>query len=62
MAYVKHKNGFQVGDRTNTTIIHDSFAGYFEIGTEVEIIAIGDRGYDIQDNNGNKIREIGWVI
>ena len=62
MGFIKHKNGYEIGERTKTTVFHESFAGYFEIGTEVTVIDIGDRGYDIEDDEGNRIREIGWKI
>jgi len=62
MGYVKYKNGYEIGDRTKTTVIHESSAGYFEIGTEVTVIGIGERGYDIKDDEGNRILEIGWEI
>ena len=45
-----------------TVRVHESFSGYFEVGTEVTIIGIGDRGYDIEDKDGHKIIEIGWKI
>ena len=62
MGFVKYKNSYEIGDRTKTTVIHKSFIGYFEIGTEVTIINIGDRGYDIKDDEGNIILDIGWKI
>jgi len=62
MAYIKHKNRYEIGERTKTTILHDSCAGFFEIGTEVTVTGIGPRGYDIEDDDGNRIIEIGWVI
>ena len=62
MAYIKHKNGYDIGEKTKTTVIHDSCAGYFEIGTEVTVIGVSERGYDIQDDEGNRVEEIGWTI
>lgn len=60
--YVKHKNRYDIGDKVVTTIKHDSCAGYFEIGTPVTVIGITERGYDIADDYGNRILEIGWKI
>lgn len=56
------KNSIEIGDIVQTTVIHENFAGYFEIGTAVKVINIGPRGYDIQDKDGNRITEIGWTI
>lgn len=61
MAFVKNYS-VKIGDTVQTTVIHKSSAGYFEIGTIVTVIGIGDRGYDIQDKDGNRIIEIGRTI
>ena len=62
MAFVNTTNKFSVGDEVTTTKKHESMSGYFEVGSEVTIIGIGDRGYDNEDNEGNRILEIGWEI
>ena len=59
MAFVKN-NGKQ--DWIEATKIHESCSGYFEIGTLVKIAGKSERGYNIEDEFGNKINEIGWVI
>lgn len=51
MAYVKNKNGFEIGDWATTTKKVDSCAGYFEKGTKVKVIGISYRGYDLEDEN-----------
>ena len=61
MAFVKY-NSIKIGDEVKTTIEHVNFAGYFEVGTIVKVINITNRGYDIEDEKGNKILEIGWTI
>lgn len=62
MSYIRHKSP-EIGDVIKTTIIHESMSGYFEIGTEVTIIEIDPaRGYGIQDKEGNRMVEIGWII
>ena len=61
MAFVKY-NSIKIGDTVKTTVKHTNFEGYFEEGTIVKIINITNRGYDIEDEEGNKILEIGWVI
>ena len=40
MAYVKNKNGFEIGNWATTTKKLDSCAGYFEKGTKVKVLAI----------------------
>lgn len=61
MAFIKY-DSTKIGDIVKTTIKHANGAGYFEEGTIVKIIDITNRGYDIEDEEGNKILEIGWVI
>ena len=61
MAFVKY-NSIKIGDTVKTTVKHSNLVGYFEEGTIVKVIGITDRGYDIEDEEGNKILEIGWVI
>ena len=41
---------------------HTSCAGTFTRGTKVRIIGIGERGYDIADNEGHKMYECGWDL
>ncbi len=63
MAYIKTINQLEIGTKVVTIIEHKSMGGKFEIGSEVIIIGIDPiRGYSIQDNYGNKMIEIGWVI
>ena len=59
MAFIKN-NEIKVGDICVTTRILDNFNGYFEIGTEVKVIDIGQRGYDLEDNYGNQMLETGF--
>lgn len=61
MAYIK--KGKKVGDWVYTTRKHESMAGVFTKGSYVKIIDIDPmRGYAIEDEDGNKIIEIGWTI
>ena len=60
MAYIKNKNGFEVGDFATTKRKIDSFAGYFEKGTKVKVIGKSYRGYDLEDEHGNIINETGY--
>lgn len=61
MSFVKN-DSIKIGDKVTTTIEHTSLSGHMEIGTEVTVTGISYRGYDIMDNDGNRIIEIGWVI
>lgn len=38
----------------------DSCAGYFEKGTKVKVIGKSYRGYDLEDEYGNRIIETGY--
>ncbi len=61
MAFVKYED-VKVGSKVTTTVIHTNFEGYMEVGTEVTVIGISRRGYDIEDAEGNQVLEIGWKI
>lgn len=60
MAYIKHHNGFKIGDTVVTKRKVDSCAGYFERGTQVKIVGVSERGYDLQDEYGNRVIEAGF--
>lgn len=61
MAYIK-KNTPEIGDWVVTTRVHESLSGKFTKGSKVKISDIGERGYSIEDEYGNRVVEIGWVI
>ena len=58
--FVSTQKEIQVGDQCVTTKKIESFSGYFEIGTNVIVTDIGDRGYSLSDSFGNIITECGW--
>lgn len=60
MAYVKNKNGFEIGDWATTARKVDSCSGYFEEGTRVKVIGKSYRGYDLEDEYGNRVIETGY--
>lgn len=60
MAYAKNKNVFEVGEWAMTKRKVDSFARYFEPRTKVKIIGKSYRGYDLEDEYGNKVIETGF--
>ena len=62
MAYIAAKKN-EIGDWVITKRRHESMAGTFTVGSKVKIIGIDPvRGYAIEDEYGNKMCEIGWVI
>ena len=62
MAYIATKKN-EIGDWVITKKRHESTVGVFTKGSKVKIIDINPiRGYDIEDEHGNKMYEIGWEI
>lgn len=62
MAYIKN-NTHGIGNWVVTTRVHESMAGKFTKGSKVKITDIDPiRGYTIEDEDGNRICEIGWII
>lgn len=56
-------NEKKIGDWVITKRYHRSIGEIFTSGSKVKIIGIDSvRGYDIEDENGNKMYEIGWEI
>ena len=58
--YIEHED--LLGKWVYTTKVHESLSGYFEIGTKVKVIDKSYRGYDIEDEFGNRMLECGWII
>lgn len=62
MGYIKNSSK-EIGDWVTTTREHCSLAGKFTKGSKVRIIDIDPiRGYGIEDEDGNRVIEIGWII
>ncbi len=62
MAYIKN-NTNEIGNWVVTTRVHESMTGKFTKGSKVKITNIDPiRGYTIEDEDGNRICEIGWII
>ena len=62
MAFIKNEIP-KIGDWTRTTRSHSCLHGKMVRGTRVKIIAIDSmRGYSIEDEDGNRVLEIGWII
>ena len=62
MELVKNDNCPTINAWVHTTQIHSNSEVYFGIGSFVKIIRISEHGYDIQDTDGNVIKEVGWII
>lgn len=62
MAYISSNKNFEIGDWVVTTKVHESMSGKFTKGSRVKITDIGERGYSIEDEEGNRVVEIGWII
>jgi hypothetical protein len=50
----------EFGTMVKLTKEKESCEGKFTIGSIVKIIGISNRGYDIEDEKGNKMRETGF--
>ena len=62
MAYISYSSP-KVGDWVITKKVHKSMSGKFTVGSRVQVIGINPmRGYDIQDEEGHRMLEIGWEI
>jgi hypothetical protein len=61
MAFIRKRTP-EIGDWVITKRTHTNSAGTMDVGTEVKVIGVGIRGYDIEDDEGNVVCEIGWEI
>ena len=62
MSFIK-TNSPQIGDVVITKKVHSSLSGTFTRGSKVKIVGVDPvRGYAIEDENGNYMCEIGWII
>lgn len=57
MAFIK--NGPSVGDRVVLNRNVEVLAGIFEKGTVMTLLSHGERGWDMEDDEGNKLLETG---
>lgn len=59
-----HEEDFadKIGTWVVTTKVHSGFINKFEIGTKVKIIGVSYRGYEIENESGSQLIEIGFVI
>jgi hypothetical protein len=60
MAYIKH--GLEVGDTVILEREVSCMAGTFTKGSKVKIVGSSYRGYNIEDEEGNRIIEVGYDI
>ena len=62
MGYIKNSTN-EISNWVTTTREHCSLVGKFTTGSHVKIVDIDPiRGYTIEDENGNRVSEIGWTI
>ena len=62
MGYFKNSTT-EIGNVVTTAREHSSLLGKFTKGSRVKIVDIDPiRGYTIEDENGNRVSEIGWTI
>lgn len=63
MGYIKNSSIIEIDTVVKTTREHSSMVGKFTTGSHVKIVDIDPvRGYTIEDENGNRVSEIGWII
>lgn len=59
----KKNNSPKIGDYVITTKNHECLSGIMLKGSKVQIIDIDSiKGYAIQDEEGNRVIEIDWII
>jgi hypothetical protein len=61
MAFINH-NKDRIGDTIILTENKSHVYGTFNVGHEMTVIGRGDRGYDLRDNDGNDLLEVGWDL
>lgn len=62
MAFISN-SGPKIGDWVITRKRHEALSGIFTVGSKVKIIDIDPiRGYAIEDEEGHRMIEIGWII
>ena len=62
MGYIKNSI-IEIGSLVTTSCEHSSLLGKFTKWSHVKIVDIDPvRGYTIEDENGNRVSEIGWTI
>ena len=62
MAFTKN-NTPKIGDWVTTKRVHENLLGKMTRGSRVKIVDIDQmRGYTIEDEDGNRVSEIGWEI
>jgi hypothetical protein len=57
------KMRYRKGAKVKTRIVHGNNEGYMTVGTEVTIVTVlKGHGYDIEDEEGHRINNIGWLV
>lgn len=61
MGFVKNTGDKTFVGKWVTTIKKiSSYSGYFTVGSRVRLTYLGERGYDVEDSEGNQIYECGF--
>ena len=55
------RSGFEIGDRVRLTRDCEVIKGTFTTGHEFKIVGVTERGYDLIDDNGEELIEIGFL-
>ena len=62
MPFVPNRKN-RIGDTIILTEDKKTMVGVFISGTEMKVMSRGDdRGYNLQDNEGNNLLEVGWDL
>lgn len=59
MSFIKD-NIIGVGSSVKNNKIIKAGGGHFEVGTTLTVVGVSDRGYAVQDGDGNQAIETGW--
>lgn len=60
--YIKNNNSLEIGEKVILNKSYSSLDGTFTKGSLVTITGYSYRGYDIRDDEGNSMCEIGFDI
>ena len=61
MAFIPNEKIIRVGDRIRITQPIKMWQGTFTVGHEFTVVGSGARGFDLRDDDGNKVGECGMI-
>jgi len=56
------RSTISLGDMVKITVEIETFGGTFTDGHEFRVVGTNDRGYDLEDNDGNRCGEVPAVF